>query len=92
MKPLYRGVIEGSGGIFEYHDGYMQKGVKTLEDRLSRADIVLCPVTCNSHAACSLAKKLGKKHKKRVRLLASSSLNTITQALSGEGVVYASDN
>jgi Uncharacterized protein conserved in bacteria (DUF2325) len=92
MASLYRQVIEGCNGIFEYHDGYMQKGVKNLEIRLKRADMVLCPVTCNSHGACALVKKLGKKHKKPVRLLASSSLSAVGEALSGKGGVYVSDN
>ena len=26
METLYRELIEGSGGIFDYHDGYMHKG------------------------------------------------------------------
>ena len=92
MESLYRQVIEGCNGIFEYHDGYMQKGAKNLESRLKRADMVLCPVTCNSHAACALVKRLGKKHKKPVRLLSSSSLSAIGEALSGKGGVYISDN
>ncbi len=92
MEPLYRQVVEGSNGIFEYHDGYLQKGVKNLESRVRRADMVICPVTCNSHAACTLVKKLGKKHKKPVRLLSGSSLSAIGEALSGKGGVYASKN
>ncbi len=92
MASLYREVIEGQNGIFEYHDGYMQKGAKTLESRVRRADMVLCPVTCNSHAACALVKKLGKKHKKPVRLLAGASLSAVGEALTGKGGVYASGN
>ena len=81
MESLYRQFIEGSGGVFEYHDGYMKKGVKQLENRLRRADVVLCPVSCNSHAACSLVKNLGKKHNKPVHMLANSSLTTVSQAI-----------
>ena len=92
MESLYRQMIEAKNGIFEYHDGYMQNGVKKLERRVRRADMVLCPVNCNSHAACVLVKKLGKKHKTPVRLLASSSLNAIGEAISGKGAVYASRN
>lgn len=92
METFYRQMIEDSGGIFEYHDGYMKSGMKKLESRLRRADIVLCPVSCNSHAACSLVKSLGKKHNKPVRILASSSLSAMAQALSGNGGVYASGN
>jgi hypothetical protein len=81
MEALYRELIEGSGGIFEYHDGYMKNGVRNLESRLKRADVVLCPVGCNSHAACTLVKNLGKKHNKPVHMLTSSSLSAVSQAL-----------
>lgn len=49
MKSLYRQLIEENGGIFEYHDGHIKGGKKALEDRIMRADIVLCPVNINSH-------------------------------------------
>ncbi len=83
MESLYRGLIEGSGGIFEYHDGYMKKGVRKLEGSLKRADVVVCPVNCNSHAACSIVKNLAKKHNKTVHMLASSSLSAVSQAILG---------
>jgi len=92
MEALYRQMIEDGGGIFEYHDGYMKNGLRNLESRLRRADIVLCPTNCNSHAACSLVKSLGKKHNKPVCILASSSLSAMAQALSGNAGVYASGN
>ena len=85
MESLYRDLIEGSNGVFEYHDGYVKKGNKDLEIRLKRADIVLCPVNCNSHAACSMVKNLGKKHNKPVHILANTSLSTVSQILWGNG-------
>jgi hypothetical protein len=85
MESLYRELIESSGGIFEYHDGYMKKGVKMLECRLRRADVVVCPVNCNSHAACSIVKNLAKKHNKTLHLLPNSSLSAVSQALCGAG-------
>lgn len=85
MEWLYRQLIETSGGVFDYHDGYMAKGSKGLENRLKRADIVLCPVNCNSHAACSMVKNLGKKHKKTVHMMPSSSLSAINQFISDTG-------
>ena len=81
MESLYRELIEGSGGIFEYHDGHMKNGVKKLEHRLRRADVVVCPVSCNSHAACSMVKNLAKKHNKTVHMLANSSLNAVSHAI-----------
>lgn len=83
MASLYRELVESNGGIFEYHDGYMQKGVKNLEGRLRRADVVVCPVNCNSHAACSIVKNLAKKYQKTVHMLANSSLSAVSQALWG---------
>jgi phage terminase large subunit-like protein len=63
----------------------MKKGVKKLENRLKRADVVVCPVSCNSHAACSIVKNLAKKHNKTVHMLANSSLSAVSQALWGGG-------
>jgi hypothetical protein len=85
METLYRELIEASGGIFEYHDGYMKKGSRQLESRLRRADVVLCPVNCNSHNACSAVKRLAKKHQKPVQMLANSSLQAISEAIWGPG-------
>jgi hypothetical protein len=85
MESLYRELVENSGGVFEYHDGYMKKGVKKLENRLKRADVVVCPVSCNSHAACSIVKNLAKKHNKTVHMLANSSLSAVSLALWGGG-------
>ena len=51
---------------------------------LKRADMVICPVNCNSHAACSIVKNLGKKHNKPVHMLASSSLSAVSQVIRGE--------
>ena len=81
MESLYRQLIEENGGIFEHYDGHMKGGKRALENRIRRADIVLCPVNINSHNACSVAKKLGKKYSKPVHMLAGSGLSTISQAL-----------
>lgn len=81
MASLYRELIEASGGIFEYHDGYMRNGDRQLEGRLKRADVVLCPVSCNSHNACSAVKRLAKKHKKTVHMLSNYSLKAVSQAI-----------
>jgi len=82
MESLYRQLIEENGGIFEYHDGHIKGGKKALENRIMRADIVLCSVNINSHNACSVVKKMGKKHRKSVQMLTGSGLGVICQALS----------
>lgn len=81
MASLYRRMIEGSGGIFDYHDGYMKKGRRSLEGRLKRGDVVLRPVGCNSHAACSVVKNLARKHKKKVFMMTNTSLNAVSQVI-----------
>lgn len=81
MESLYRQLIEAGGGVFEYHDGYVKGGTKQLELSLKRADMVLCPVDCNSHAACSLVKNLGKKYRKPVHMLSNSSLSAVLQVM-----------
>ncbi len=81
MEALYKDLIENNGGIFEYHDGYMKKGSKNLENLLKRADLVLCPLSCNSHAACSVVKNLGKKYNKPIHMMTNFSLNAVAQVI-----------
>ena len=81
MEDRYRGLVVEKGGIFEYHDGYMNRGTKGLESSVRRADVVLCPVNCNSHTACLTVKKLSKRYNKPVQMLAGSGLSAISQAL-----------
>jgi len=81
MEFLYRRLIEESGGMFDYHDGQVRGGIKDLEHQVRRADIVLCPVDHNSHAAALAVKRFGKKHRKPVRMLPNSSLSAISQDL-----------
>jgi len=81
MESLYRKIVESNGGIFEYHDGYAKGGLNSLEHSFKRADMVLCPVSCNSHAACILVKQLGKKHNKPVQMLSGAGLSAISQGI-----------
>jgi hypothetical protein len=81
MESLYRDFIESHGGIFEYHNGYIRNGKKKLESRLKRADIIVCPINCNSHAACIMVKNLGKKYNKTVHMLASYSLSSVVRVI-----------
>ncbi|MBW1740471.1 MAG: DUF2325 domain-containing protein [Deltaproteobacteria bacterium] len=83
LQAYYRKLIEEKGGVFEYHDGYMNGGKRGLETRVKRSDIILCPVNCNSHNACLSVKRLCRKHNKPVQMLSSASLSAISQALIG---------
>lgn len=79
MEARYREAVESAGGVMEYHPGHMQGGTKQLENSLKRADIVLCPVNCNSHAACLTVKNYGKKHNKPVFMMSSFSLSAVSR-------------
>lgn len=81
MEPHYRRVAESKGLGFEYHDGTMSGGRKCLENQVSRCDMVVCPVSCNSHNACRSVKKLCAKHNKEIRFLPTSSISALTGAL-----------
>lgn len=53
----YRGRIEQLGGRFEHHDGGIEDGVRTLEARLGRADLVICQAACINHEAYHRVKR-----------------------------------
>ena len=86
IKHLYKKLVESSGGEFDYHDGYMNNGKINIESRVMRADLVICPVNCNSHNACQTVKKLCRKFDRPVKMLANSSLSSISDALLKESV------
>lgn len=81
IKHLYQHVIEANGGHFEYHDGYMKAGNQSLNAKVSRSDLIICPVNCNSHNACSKVKKLCQKHKKPLKMLSNASVTAISAAI-----------
>jgi hypothetical protein len=81
MEKSYREFVEKRGGTLEYHSGHMKSGGKALERSVQRADLVLCPVNCNSHGACIMVKNLGKKYRKPVQMLKNYSLSAIARAV-----------
>lgn len=81
IKSMYKDLIEENGGEFDYLDGYMKGGERVLDSKIKKCDLVLCPVDCNSHNACLSVKKLCKKHGKPFKMLTSSSISGINQAL-----------
>lgn len=81
FKAFYKEIIEEQGHEFHYLDGYMKGGEKALRDKILRCDIVFCPVDCNSHNACLSVKKLCKKHCRLLKILKSSSLSGVSQAI-----------
>lgn len=85
LRGFYRNVVENLGGRFEYHDGYLRSGEKELECLIKKSDIILCPVDCNSHGAALSVKKICNRINKPYQMLASSSLSSISYALTTGG-------
>ena len=81
MKSFYKDLVEKAGGKFDYHDGYLKSTTNNIEAMVKRSDVVICPVNCNSHNACLKVKKLCNRHNKQLRILSSSSLSAVTNAL-----------
>ncbi|WP_022665432.1 DUF2325 domain-containing protein [Desulfospira joergensenii] len=88
MKAYYKDIVEKAGGEFDYHDGYMKNANTDLEAKVKKSDLVLCPVNCNSHTACTQVKKLCNLHNTPLKILSSSSLSAVSQAVfSSEGSI-----
>jgi hypothetical protein len=49
--PLYRRIVERTGGRFLHHDGGDEQSVTRLETTLAAADLVICQTGCISHDA-----------------------------------------
>ena len=63
--PLYRQIVERSGGRFLHHDGGDEHHVQRLDATLSAADLVICQAGCISHDAYWRVKDHCKRHNKR---------------------------
>ncbi|WP_051241628.1 DUF2325 domain-containing protein [Azohydromonas australica] len=49
--PVYRQLVERTGGQFLHHDGGEEDGSAQLESSLAAADLVICQTGCISHGA-----------------------------------------
>ena len=49
--PLYRHIIERTGGRFMHHDGGEEESLTKLDNTLAAADLVICQTGCISHNA-----------------------------------------
>jgi hypothetical protein len=83
LHHLYRDLVQAAGGELDYHDGYLRQGGDNLQARIGRSDLVICPVSCNSHNACKRVKGICKRLNKPLHILPSASLSAITGALKG---------
>ncbi|SJZ40597.1 hypothetical protein SAMN02745126_00911 [Enhydrobacter aerosaccus] len=83
VTPRLRAHVEEKGGTFLYHDGGIEMQNTRLCGLVSRADAVVCPVSCVSHDACLHLKRLCKRHGKRLVLLRSAGLSGFASAIAG---------
>jgi hypothetical protein len=82
LTPHYRSLVEEEfGATFSRHDGNLRNGKARLTGMVQKADIVLCPISVNSHLACLCAKKFCKRLNKPCLMLRKASLGTVEQAL-----------
>ncbi|MDY0133340.1 MAG: DUF2325 domain-containing protein [Desulforegulaceae bacterium] len=72
ILPRYKEIVEEYGGEFIYHDGGMESSKKSIDNLVSSADMVFCPIDCTSHDACLRLKKICKKTEKSFIPLKSS--------------------
>jgi hypothetical protein len=76
-----RAVVEQAGGVFLHHSGGTDETTASLPGCVSRADAVLFPVDCVSHAAALELKRLCKQAGKPYLPLRTASLAALLQAL-----------
>lgn len=81
LVPMYRRLIERHGGSFLHHDGGIEVARAKLPEMLTGADVVVCPVDCVSHDACTCVKKICKRYLKPYVMMRSSGLSSLSKGL-----------
>ena len=80
--PHMRRYVEEHNGTLDHHDGGMEDNMSRLAKLFGRADLVLFPVDCVSHAAQTEVKKLCRRWEKPYLPMPSASISVFKQALS----------
>jgi len=86
LKEMYRKIVESNGGIFDYHSGRIRNCNSNLEARVKMSDLVICPVSHNSHNACLKVKQFCSKHNKDIHMISGSSLADISTVFAVSGL------
>lgn len=79
--PLYRHLIERTGGRFLHHDGGEEDNPAKLDSTLAAADLVICQTGCISHDAYWRVKDHCKRTGKRCVFVESPSSAGLKRAL-----------
>ena len=80
--PLYRHIVERSGGRFLHHGGGEEHSAQRLDATLSAADLVICQTGCISHDAYWRVKDHCKRHGKRCVFVDNPGSASLKRALS----------
>lgn len=62
LESHYRSLVEESGGEFCRHDGTCCRGERKLEECIRSADLVVCPISVNSHFGASGVKRVCRRY------------------------------
>ncbi len=81
--PLYRRIIEQTGGRFIHHDGGDQQNVSRLDVSLAAADLVICQTGCISHDAYWRVKDHCKRTGKPCVFVENPGSTSLKRALAG---------
>jgi hypothetical protein len=84
LVPHIRSAIERRQGRLLHHDGGLEQAPKMLENLVTQADMVFCPLDCVSHSACLRVKKLCQRLDKPFLLLRSSGASSLVRVLSSD--------
>jgi len=85
VVPIYRQLIERTGGRFLHHDGGEEHAVAQLDASLAAADLVICQTGCISHDAYWRVKDHCKRTGKRCVFVDKPSASSLQRALGSLG-------
>lgn len=92
VVPIYRQLIERTGGRFLHHDGGEEDAVAKLDASLAAADLVICQTGCISHDAYWRVKDHCKRHGKRCVFVEKPSASSLQRALGQIDVKQPADD
>ncbi|MEA3546071.1 MAG: DUF2325 domain-containing protein, partial [Thermodesulfobacteriota bacterium] len=81
LLAQYKLLVENSGGNFIHHDGGKEDRRGKLPQMVGQADVVICPVNCVSHDACTKAKRFCKQQAKPFVPMRSASISSLAKSL-----------
>ena len=81
VRCQFRRLVELLNGKFLYHDGGREDNHHRLPSLVSRADIVLCPISCVSHSAANEVRRICHYQTKPAVWLQAPSLSAFNAAL-----------